>query len=101
MGVFISEAEFNKGIKAREVSPWRDVPQNVIYCIEDVQEVQTMYGYRRVLSLVDREGSKMRAYATSRMIEDLEEGGCYIKSLGSRQSTKNPNQSYYHYELLK
>ena len=98
MGEFISEAEFNKGIKAREVLPWRDVPQNVIYHIEDVQEVKTMYGYRKVLSLVDRDGNKLRAYATSRMIDDLE--GSYIKSLGLRDSVKNPSQSYYHYELL-
>ena len=98
MGGFISEAEFNKGIKAREVLPWRDVPQNVIYHIEDVQEVKTMYGYQKVLSLVDRDGNKISAYATSRMVDDLE--GSYIKSLGLRQSTKNPSQSYYHYELL-
>ena len=100
MGEFISEAEFNKGIKAREVAPWRDVPQNVIYHIEDVQEVKTMYGYQKVLSLVDRDGNKISAYATSRMIDDLEEGGSYIKSLGLRESRKNPSQSYYHYELL-
>ena len=44
---------------------------------------QTMYGYRKVLTLVDREGNKMRAYTTSRMMADLEDftwsGRYYIK----------------------
>ena len=104
MGDFMSEAEFSKGLKAQEVVPWRYVLQNVIYRIENVHKVQTTYGYGKVLSLVDREGGKMKAYATSRMVGDLKDfewGKFYIKLLGSRQSTKKPSQSYYLYGLLK
>ena len=34
-------------------------------------------------------------------LKDLSDDECYIKSLGKRDSSKNPGQSYYHYKLMR
>ena len=60
-------------------------------------------GRAMVVSLVDRDGEQLKAFATSCLIKDQEgtSDKCYIKSIGKRQSPKNAGQSYYHYEIMR
>ena len=59
-----------------------------------------------VVSPVNQYGEQLKAFATSCLIKDLEDSRgtsdeCYIKSIGKQQSSINPGQSYYHYEIIR
>ena len=101
---FISLDQFD-ALKADNdnILKWRDVPTGVIYKIEFIEEIDTKKGEATILSLVDCDGDRFRAYATSILREDLKdrEGVVYIKPLGKKESTRNPGQSYYTYELVE
>ena len=95
--------EQNK-VQLDQILKWREVPTEVIYRIEKVEWIKTKKGGRvMVVSLVDQYGEQLKAFATSCLMKDLEDSndGCYIKSIGKRESLRNPGQSYYHYELMR
>ena len=103
---FLTAEEFAEH-KAQHYSiiPWREVHEGIIYRIEKVEEIQTRKGQATVVELVDTEGGKFKAFATTiiaRGLRDFNWGGSYfIKSLGKKQSTANPDRSYYEYKLVK
>ena len=102
---FISLDQFD-ALKAEcdNILKWRDVPSGVIYKIEDVEEIKTKKGEATVVSLVDCDGDRFRAFATSILREDLKgrTGVLYIRPLGEKKvSTTNPGQSYYTYDLVE
>ena len=106
MGDFLTEDQFNeRKSQLGAVLPWREVPTGVIYRIEDVEAIQTEKGEAIVVNLMDKEGEKLKAFATSILKKDLEgfssDFSYFIKSLGLKNSTKNRGQSYYQYELVK
>ena len=101
---FISMDQFD-ALKSEHdnISKWREVPTGVIYKIEDIEDIKTKKGEPTIISLVDCDGDRFRAYAMSILREDLKDrtGVLYIKSLGKKESTKNPGQSYYNYDLVE
>jgi len=103
---FLTEEQFNEYKTQHDtIVPWRDVPTNVIYHIENVEDIPTQKGRAMVVSLVDAEGVKLKAFATSILEKALAEfnwsGRYFIKSLGLKQSATSPGKSYYHFELVK
>ena len=81
------------------------MPTEVTYLIDKVEWVRTKQGGKTmVVSLADKDGEKLKAFAASCLIRDLDglsdDDECYIKSL-ENQITLSPGQIYYHYELMK
>ena len=105
MRAFMTEEQFNERKSQHEsIRPWREVPVEVIYYIENVEEILTSNGKNAtVVTLCDSSGERLKAFATSILARDLEGSttGYFIKSLGLKASTKNKGQSYYRYELVK
>ena len=104
MTYFISLDQFD-ALKADNdnILKWREVPTGVIYKIAHIEEIDTKKGEATIISLVDCDGDRFRAYATSILRKDLKDrdGVLYIKSLGKKESTKNPGHSYYTYDLVE
>ena len=98
--------EQNKIQTDNTILKWREVPTDIIYRIDGVDKMNTQIGEAMVVALSDKDGNNMRVFATSILKNDLrdfkpEYQTWYIKSIGKRQSKKNPGQSFYHYELMK
>ena len=101
---FLSSDQFESLILSHEsIMKWRDVPTGIIYKIESVEEVKTKKGDATVVNLIDCDGDRMRAWATSVLRDDLRNKTvtCYIKPLGKKESTKNPGKFYYDYKLVE
>ena len=104
MTVFISEVEFNKRkSQGNGIIPWKEVPTEEIFYIENVEKIDTENGEATTVTLINIEGESIKAFATSLLANDLKgkTSGYYIKSLGLKNSTKKVGRSYYHYELVK
>ena len=88
-----------------KIVKWREVPIVVIYRIESVKEITPKSGLAVVVSLVDEDGMSFEAFATSCLEKDLIDFGWgkewFIKSLGQHLSSRNPDQSYYHYQIMR
>ena len=103
---FITPEQFeqNKN-KHDQIQKWRDVPLNVIYQIENVEEIPSKNGNATIVTLSNENGEKLTAFATSCLIKDLKDFGWgetyYIKSLGLKNSNKNLGQKYYAYDLVR
>ena len=58
-----------------------------------------------LVSLGDEDGTSLKAFATSCLENDLKDFGLgeewFIGPLGKCPSTRNPSQSYYHYEIMQ
>ena len=106
MSSFPTPEQFERNkIQLDQILKWREVPTKVIYRIEKVEWIRTKVGETMVISLVNQDGEQLKAFATSCLTKDLKDlsdnDECYIKSLGKRDSSKNPGQSYYQYELMR
>ena len=82
------------------------MPTEVIYHIERVGQITTKS--ERVImavSFVDEDGMSFKAFPISCLINNLRDFSWgeewFIKSLGKRQSSRDPDQSYYHYEITQ
>ena len=82
---------------------WREVPTGVIYYIEKIEFIATKEGEAIIVSLVDKNGEKLKAFATNCLSNDLVgyKGGWFIKSNGKQKSSIISNRSYYQYEIMK
>ena len=82
------------------------MPTEVIYCIERVGQITTKSGrVIMVVSLVDEDGMSFKAFPASCLKNGLRDFSWddewFIKSLGKQQSSRNPDQSHYHYEIMQ
>ena len=68
------------------VLKWQEVPSEVIYHIETVEQITTKSRVATVISLVDEDGISFKAFATSCLEKDLKDFGwgeeLFIRSLG-------------------
>ena len=57
-----------------------------------------------VVSLVDKDGTSLKAFTTSYLENDLKDFGLcdkwFIRPLGQCPNSRNPSQSYNHYEIM-
>ena len=85
------------------ITKWRDVPTGIIYRIEAIEQIKTKKGPATVVNLVDCNGLRYRTWATGMLSRDLKNrtGKLFIKPLKKKESTKNPGQFYYDYELVE
>ena len=67
---FITPEQFeqNKN-KHDKIQKWRDVPKNVIYQIENVEEIPSTNGNATIVTLSDEYEKKLTAFATSCLIK--------------------------------
>ena len=104
MSSFPTPEQFERDkVQVDQILKWQEVPTEVIYHIERVEWIRTQVGKTMVVSLANQDGEQLRAFATSCLMKDLKDSSdeCYIRPLGKRDSSKNPGQSYYHYELMR
>ena len=103
---FPTDEEFEQNkIQRDQIKSWRDVPLDVIYHIENVEEIPSKNGKATVVTLSDKdEKDRIKAFATSCLIKDLRDFGWsytyFIKSLGLKDSNRNIGQKYYSYDLM-
>ena len=104
MSSFSTLEQFERAkVQVDQILKWREVPTEVIYRIEKVEWIRTQVGKTMVISPANQDGERLKAFATSCLMKDLKDSSdeCYIRPLGKRDSSKNPGQSYYHYELMR
>ena len=95
--------EQNK-IQLGKIIKWREVPTEVIYYLKKVEHIKTKEEEKAtILILIDKDGKQLKAFATPNLINDLKDykKGCFIKSIGKKKSSINPDRSYYKYEIMK
>ena len=108
---FPTDQEFdeNKISNNGDVLKWRDVPMNNVFKIEDSETIKTKFGKATILTLVGRYGTKYRCWSTSVISDTLKSKKkdpsfrgreIYIKSTGLKQSTTNPDNEYYDFDLM-
>lgn len=51
----------------QEIIKWRDVPINIFYFIESIEEVETKFGKQPVANLVVDDGNKFMTWFPSRL----------------------------------
>ena len=98
--------EQNKIQTDSTILKWREVPTETIYRIDGVDKMNTRIGEAIVVALSNKDGDSMRVFATSVLKNDLQDfkpeyQTWYIRSIGKKESKRNPGQSFYHYELMK
>ena len=103
------EFEKNKISNNSKVLKWRDIPENTIFKIEKSETIKTKFGTAIILTLIDHDGTTYRCWATSVISDTLKckkkdysfKGKTlYIKSTGLKQSTTNPDNKYYDFDLM-
>ena len=100
---FISDSEFEEKVQEQnqEAVKWKDLPIGVKYQILETLEVDGKYEKSKILTLKDREGKIIRAWACSTLSK--EKGtlqGAYVRSTGFKLSKKS-NQQYLSYDLVR
>ncbi len=107
---FISAENFQKAAAEQSknnVISWSDVPINTIYRINEISPEKTTYGAQLILKLTTLDGTNYRAWACSRLRDELEvlperkKERLFIKPLGLCDSMKFPDRKYHQYELIK
>ena len=82
-----------------------DEATEVIYRIKSVEVMSTKIGSAMVVNLVDKNGMSLKVFSTSCLKYDLRDfsldGEWFIRLLGKWSSSRNPGQSYYHYEIMR
>ena len=86
---FLTEEQFEQNkVLHDKVLKWQEVPTKVIYRIESVEEISTIIGSAMVVNLVEKSGTRFKAFAISCLMKDLKDF-----SLG-KGWFRNPGQSY-------
>ena len=94
MSFLIAEEFEQRNVQQHDtIVSWQDVATNIIYRIENVEDITTQKGRVMVVNLIDTEGKQLKAFATSVLEKDLAEfnlnGRYFIKSLGLKQSASD------------
>ena len=84
---------------------WRDIPMNTIFKIDDVSKINTKVGEGTILTLVDRDSNMYKCFATNPISYkldkfNLQNGSCYIRSLGLIESKTNTGNKYYNFDIM-
>ena len=105
MTSFINKSVFEIKAKRRreeeKVLNWAELPQNVIYRINEVEVIEGgKYGTSYILFLVDIDNTKVKVWASKKLISDLERKEShdipYIISLGQEPYGKSKTINLYH-----
>ena len=104
MASFINKSVFEIKAKRRreeeKVLNWAELPQNVIYRINEVEVIEGgKYGTSYILFLVDIDNTKVKVWASKKLISDLERKEShdipYIISLGQEPYGKSKTINLY------
>ena len=71
---FLTEEQFEQNkVLHDKVLKWQEVPTEVIYRIESVEEISTIIGSAMVVNLVEKSGTRFKAFSTSCLMKDLKD----------------------------
>ena len=99
---FIDDSAFDEKVQEQnqEAIKWKDLPTGVIYKILEVLEVDGKYGKSKILTLRNREGETIRAWACPTLNKEKDAlQGAFVRSTGFKLSKKN-KQEYLSYDLV-
>ena len=92
-------------ISNNDILKWRDIPMNKVFRIDDVSKINTKFGEGTILTLVDRDSNMYKCFATKTISDklnniNLQNGSCYIRSLGLKESKTNTGNKYYNFDIM-
>ena len=100
---FIDDSAFEEKVQEQnqEAIKWKDLPTGVIYKILEELEVDGKHGKSKILTLKDREGNTIRAWACSTLCKEKDAlQGAFVRSTGFKMSKKTKLQ-YFSYDLVR
>ena len=100
---FIDDSAFEEKVQEQnqEAIKWKDLPTGVIYKILEVLEVDGKFGKSKILTLKDREGNTIRAWACPTLSKEKDAlQGAFVRSTGFKLSKKT-KQEYLSYDLVR
>ena len=104
MASFINKSLFESEAKRRreedKVLNWSELPENIIYRITEVEVLEDgPYGTSYILFLVDKDNTKVKAWASKKLARDLQRKEeydiPYIISLGQKPYGKGKTINLY------
>ena len=104
MASFINKSIFESEAKRRreedKVLNWSELPENIIYRITEVEVLEDgPYGTSYILFLVDKDNTKVKAWASKKLARDLQRKEeydiPYIISLGQKPYGKGKTINLY------
>ena len=92
-------------ISNNDILKWRDIPMNTIFRIDDISKINTKFGIGTILTLKDKNLNMYKCFATKTIADklnnvNLQDGSCYIRSLGLKESTINTGNKYYNFDIM-
>ena len=92
-------------ISNEDILKWRDIPMNTIFRIDDISKINTKFGIGTILTLKDKTLNTYKCFTTKTIADKLDEfnlqdGSCYIRSLGLKESKTNTGNSYYNFDIM-
>ena len=92
-------------ISNNDILKWRDIPMNTIFKIDDVSKINTKFGIGTILTLKDKKLDMYKCFATKTISDKLDEcnlqdGSCYIRFLGLKESKTNTGNKYYNFDIM-
>ena len=99
---FLSDEAFTKQVQKQAAKKWRDLTTGVLYRIDKVKTVNTMYGAGTILEMTTREGDGVQVWAPERLVEELGwfEPPRYVRPLGLTACKRDPTKSFHNNELV-
>ena len=101
---FPSAEQFKQNkVECGQILSWEEVPTEIIYCTEKVGQITTKSErVIMVVSLVDKDGISLKAFPASCLRNNLRDFS-WAKNGSSNAlvSGRDPDQNYYHYEIMR
>ena len=95
---------------AEEAIGWKLLPENTIYRVENMNQIQTKWGSRCILQLRDAMAQDVKVWAPSNVVRDLKSGfklngkdcTAFIKSLGEKETNVvgENKKKFFDYETV-
>lgn len=98
------------------LQPWRELPLNTWLQITQQKDVKLERGVVKILSLLERDGTSLKAWSTINISRDIEKiqkkryaetrsrklppANLFVKILGKKVSTTKPSRTYFNTKFM-
>ena len=111
---FLSNDDFDYMVAAKheaeEAIGWKLLPENIVYCVEKMNPIQTKWGSRCIVQLRNANGQDINVWAPNNVIRDLrsrfklngKDCVAFIKSLGEKETNVvgESRKKFYDFETV-
>ena len=111
---FISNADLDYMVTAKHAAEdaigWKLLPENIVYRVENMSPIQTKWGSRCIIELLNAIGQTIKVWAPSNVVRDLKSGfklngkDCiaFIKSTGEKEANivGEPRKKFSDFETV-